>query len=342
MPFAFHFPAQIEEDIEINVPTTFKIDPKNINIDNEIFYYDYSSVNLSDNRIKLTYQFRSKANQVDVAQMPVFIHNVNKFFDEAAGYSLIYNPSLAKPSRFSWMMALIALLVFMLAIYLARKLYFNYDVPSQMNTFMSHKRIEGWLVLVAIGLIFSLVSYIYSLFFQSDYFDAKIIQAIFVQKEVNSEIWSLLVIVEMIIHVLFIVYVGLLIVLFFKRRTVLPGLMIILYISIFVYNLGDHIIAAKVLNQTHVDPKTIFLIAGNFIGAVIWIPYFLYSNRVKNTFVVQIRKASITHTEQSPEADESIGHELISDSNSSAKPLETPVTDENTPVEDSAYDEEVY
>ncbi|RUA10372.1 MAG: hypothetical protein DSY83_17925, partial [Flavobacteriia bacterium] len=93
---------------------------------------------------------------------------------------------------------------------------------------------------------------------------------------------------ELAINLALLVFAVLLIILYFKKRTSLPKLIIILYASSLIFPILDLILYNALFPQELMDAsddqETYTQISRSFISAAIWIPYFLVSKRVKNTF----------------------------------------------------------
>ena len=97
-------------------------------------------------------------------------------------------------------------------------------------------------------------------------------------------------------NIALLVFAALLIILYFKKRTSLPKLIVIMYASSFVIPILDLVLYnalfPKDLLDAADDQETYTQIFRGFISAAIWIPYFLVSERVKNTFT-KVRETEI-------------------------------------------------
>jgi hypothetical protein len=147
--------------------------------------------------------------------------------------------------------------------------------------------IGGWLVLVAIGLVVSPFVVIYGIYNTPEFFDKKTIEVIFNQDVHDSLSWAFIIIAEMIYNMVNLVFIGLLLILFFTRRTILPRLIIIFYAQTFIFRVFDYYLANVFLNTDIPDNDSLKSVFQSLFAAMIWIPYFLYSKRVKNTFVFE-------------------------------------------------------
>ncbi len=137
--------------------------------------------------------------------------------------------------------------------------------------------IGGWLILVGIALIsiplqhvYSLVHYILPLLTSDRY------AFMFLRYPALKP----LVMCELIVSLVFLAYMVMLNVLFYRKMRPFPYLYIV-YISMsLIFGVVDHLGTQAVLHNS--SPK---LVIQMFIFACIWIPYLLLSQRVKLTFI---------------------------------------------------------
>jgi hypothetical protein len=106
----------------------------------------------------------------------------------------------------------------------------------------------------------------------------------------NSEayhfLWGPILIGEITFKIFFFVFSIFLLVILFKKKAYFPKLMITYYIAntscmIIFYYLAELIPA---IAETP-DPESTKELVRTIIGSIIWVPYFIVSKRVKNTFV---------------------------------------------------------
>lgn len=285
MPFKLIFPAHVVEQIEINLPESWQVKPNSKLVNDPAYFFTYTSSGTAS-QIRLYYEYKSLSDHIDLSKIDEHVKGINTLLDEFSGYQLIYDTTGAKPFNFSWLMGLIALVVLLVSSYFAVRVYFNYDLPSQSDTFLKTE-IGGWLVLIAINLIISPIYIIYGLFVTNTFFDTKTIEIIFNQSTSDSHLWSMLLILELVYNVFIVVFLVLLLVLFFKRRTILPRMIMAYYALSFIVNTIDYILARQILNTGFENTDSGKSMGQSFIIAAIWIPYFIYSNRVKRTFTVK-------------------------------------------------------
>lgn len=146
----------------------------------------------------------------------------------------------------------------------------------------------GWLIIPLIGLIIAPIRILLSLFqeylpiFQNGSWDILIDPT----SDYYHPLWGPLVVSEMVINIGFAIFCGYLIYLFFAKHRLFPKLYIIYLSTNLVFIISDTYLASLipgVVDQRNsgIDRELIRTIT----TAAIWIPYFLTSKRVKNTFV---------------------------------------------------------
>jgi hypothetical protein len=98
---------------------------------------------------------------------------------------------------------------------------------------------------------------------------------------------------ELVYNSIQLVFIALLLVSFFKRRTIFPTLAIVFYLITLIFLIADNWIVS-VLQSTDVTSEeneaSLKEIVRSCISTAIWIPYLLQSKRVKHTFVKRVTK----------------------------------------------------
>ena len=90
------------------------------------------------------------------------------------------------------------------------------------------------------------------------------------------------VIAEFLVNIAFLCFSLILLYLFFKESRLLPNLIIIFYVFTAVFVITDILIGSIVIG-TPIEFDGVSISA--IVSALIWIPYFKFSKRVKQTFV---------------------------------------------------------
>lgn len=136
--------------------------------------------------------------------------------------------------------------------------------------------IAGWLILPAIGLVLGPIGIIYSLFLSFMMFGGGVLD------DLSSEYpgASAAIIGQQRIQIVFLWCVIWVAVLFFCKKRITPKA----FIALLTANLIISIIIESWNSSVFWEPFEIGDIIKSIVGCAIWIPYFLVSKRVKNTF----------------------------------------------------------
>ncbi len=155
-----------------------------------------------------------------------------------------------------------------------RKKWGNNEYPD-----MGPEGIGGWLILPAIGLLIApFTAYLscyelLQILSEGDFEGAEIIYPGI----------TLYVIIDLTVFLLLLIYQLVTLTAFFLKKPYTPTLMIINYLVGLFISISTNIWGTALMNS---DPNLALIsIMPNFIGTLIWVPYFLFSKRVKNTFV---------------------------------------------------------
>lgn len=151
-----------------------------------------------------------------------------------------------------------------------------------------YRGIGGWLILPTIGLIIAPIRL--SLFVFKD------LLPIFTQgywsvlttpgSEVYHHLWAPLLIFEAVGNIGFIIFAIIVMVYLFTKSRLLPRMIIAFMILNLLFVIADFFLAnmiPAVAEQR--DIADLKELVRTFIGTVIWVPYFLFSKRVQQTFV---------------------------------------------------------
>lgn len=146
----------------------------------------------------------------------------------------------------------------------------------------------GWLILPAIGLFLTPVRILTYLgrdllpLFQDGSWEMLTTPG----SEFYHHLWAPLIVFEIVGNLSFAIFAVVLIFLFFGKSHRFPALMIAFLLANLAFILSDLLLVGFIpgLGEA-VDAEIYGEIARGVVGAAIWVPYFLVSKRVKNTFV---------------------------------------------------------
>ena len=300
MPYYIKYPSHINHEIIISLPEKWNVSPENKKLGSDAYKYHYN-VEYDNQKIKINHNYKTLKNHITPEETKTFIRDHQKILNNLS-YQLTYNTNyLESNSETSSILILFSISILLISTFFAYKIYYNYNIPAKNINGVSQE-IGGWLVLVAIGLVFTPIRLLYDVLknFQ-DFFGINTWAYISLDHSSFSELFlSLLIIFELIYNSTFFVFSILIILLFFKRRTILPSIIIIFYTSTFIFLSLDSILAFNLNESLYSEIEKMQAykeIGTSFIKVAIWVPYFLFSKRVKSTFTERInpeKKKSVT------------------------------------------------
>ncbi|REK77036.1 DUF2569 domain-containing protein [Paenibacillus paeoniae] len=145
----------------------------------------------------------------------------------------------------------------------------------------------GWLVVVQIGLYVTIIASFFQFMGSVSIFGDGSWELL-TQKgsAMYHALWKPLILFEVIYHVLFFAFWIYIIVCFYSKKAILPRLMIIYFSSFLIVGVIDYALLLQIpLAKSLDDGSTIFELVRSAGVCLIWIPYFIRSIRVKNTFI---------------------------------------------------------
>lgn len=154
----------------------------------------------------------------------------------------------------------------------------NEVLDYQQHTAPRPDNINGWLLLPMIGMFITPIFAISSLI--------TLINAADNINLVDSTI-QMIAIIEGIGNIIFIIFPIYILINFFQHKKITPKLFIFFYIFSLVINL-TMLVLLNSSNSGSLDTSNELIEQAikSFIVASIWIPYFIYSDKVKRTFVL--------------------------------------------------------
>ncbi|MFN8335138.1 MAG: DUF3857 domain-containing protein [Cyclobacteriaceae bacterium] len=278
-PYRLTYPLLFKHETVVKLPESWNAENDSRKIESD-YYRFYNSVTNSDNEIRIVNEYETKVNEVPAEFVDTFVNDHEKMLSEL-NYMLNYNKALTGQSSDgkSTPFPIITLLIATAAgIWLVLRLN-KFNPPSHVEYGTS---IGGWLILPAIGLCISPFRDVYTLVqAENNFFNGGIWTALYTSGQHGL---LLLLTLELTYNILSLFFTGLLIMLFFQRRTSLPRLIIFFY----AISLGITVFDEVAVLLISGEPVTSSEIIKPAVAATIWIPYFAFSQRVKETFTVRL------------------------------------------------------
>lgn len=309
MPYALSFPFDYTQIIEVKFPHAIPITEETKTITDPHFKYTYDFKNEGGNSIALLYyHFETLKNTVQPEDSYGYFTKIDDF-KQTNAYYFNWNPNPdesfeAIESNMNWVLLFLAIVGSIGFLFLCLFLYKKDVEPKHEAEFA--QQIGGWLILILISMILSLLLNTYQIF-TSGYFNlAGWIELTTPGKSSYHPMWAPCIIFELIFKLGFVAFVILLLVLFKERRSSFPGLYILLLAANIVFMLFELFITYKMPKVDANDTSSEILngFVRSIISGAIWIPYMLKSWRVKETFAftydVSKQKKLVTDTTETP------------------------------------------
>ncbi len=145
----------------------------------------------------------------------------------------------------------------------------------------------GWLIIVCLGLFFTIISItsLLSTIYIPFFFDGTWEILTTPGSEAYHELIGPILIYEMVGNTLIMLLAGILIFLFFTKSPAFPKLAIVYFAGSLLF-VGLDLVLVGLIPAVVASggTKTAQALIRSMVGAAVWIPYMLFSKRVKNTF----------------------------------------------------------
>jgi len=146
----------------------------------------------------------------------------------------------------------------------------------------------GWLVLVQIGLYGTLLLAVVQLFVYAIPSYAADTWTTLTSKdsELYHVLWGPLIAFETVYNIVLIAFCLYILFQFYTKKRMLPRLMIILYAGSLLFGVIDYVLMLQIPVARELDDGSLMRdMVRSALTCLIWIPYFMRSERVQNTFV---------------------------------------------------------
>jgi len=293
MPLELSFPRERVVHTEIDLPREFNLS----NFTNTITG-PASELHIQrtyvDRRMTLDYRYQSLTNFVPLSLMADHFYSLDRM-ESAIGYSLIWqNMDTSGTNQFNWpIFLLIAFYSLLLAI--GAVLVYRFQCLSSGHILQAPPVIEsnvsglgGWLILIGLGLVFSLFRLVFLVIQTLNVFSLWKWQALTTPGGISYQpAMAPVLIFELLGQLTTLTLCLFTLVLFFQKRRVFPRWFIGMLVFNLIFIFLDAVAVKGLLHSS--KPQTGITLTRNLtravIGCSIWIPYMCVSRRVKSTFV---------------------------------------------------------
>jgi transglutaminase-like putative cysteine protease len=281
-PLAINFPKDIHHAFEIVFPDNWDLETSDDYISSPYFYFSSKSSS-SGNVCNIDYHLNGYKNSVPPENTGNFLSDIKKIDSKFSGMVFTYNPSLVKTS-FSFglffMFVMFLVLLIILIVWLYRK------KGSITETHLFSKTLGGWLILPVLGLFLTPVSNLISLITGNLFDSSTYAYYTTVTSSDYHVLWEPFWVLNLLVHAAYLVFPVLILVLIFRYDRRVPVYMIYFYaVNVFLNILMFILIKSINTSDISLLSECIKDLVRSIIIGSVWIPYFIYSSRVKETFV---------------------------------------------------------
>ena len=303
MPFHLSHPRACIQVLRFEFPTRLELNNAYSVVTNPAFDFSIREES-TDTSTEVTYHYKSRLNHVTAAQTAKYLADIKaaqdqssyffalpasyqvKSIEEIASSNVVTTAENARPV---WILVIVSMVSFIASTLFCVVVY-SWDPESRKSansSFYGVSGISGWLLMVSLGVVLSPLFFAWSWYASIQDINADDWAAL-TQKGSTSyhTLWEPVVVLDLVWLAASLPFSLLFVVLFFKHRTSYPLLqgvdwiLIILLCSAraWVYDVLPNVDKAIVSeNSTN--------LIRNVIHALIWIPYLVVSDRVRNTFI---------------------------------------------------------
>lgn len=284
-PLALDHPLDIEQTTEVLLPETFSLKADVTEVSDPAFSFERKVTSVAGTKVTIKDHFRSLADHVDSTDVARYAANI-ELARNALGYSLYKRAALPSASpwqQMNWPMVLVAVLVLALAIWASVRIHGYDPVPRPAVDAIHLRGIQGWLVILALVMVTWPMRLVWDL--------REIIPSYSAQTwadlttsgaEHYDPMWAPTLLFELIANIVQVVFVFLTAVLFFRKRSSAPRILIAVFWGSLAAQVLDLLLSRQLPQAVHAQWRELVRAA---IGSGLWTAYLLRSRRVRATFV---------------------------------------------------------
>ncbi len=275
----FHF---IQESV-VHLPEAWNVAPEEKKVETDELFY-HGTVGGAGDKVYVSYTYTQRKKEVSAERVTTFLKDYQTVENDWMFY-LSYQPPL-EGFKLDTIAVIFAVLIMGVGGFLGWRLYVGYD-PAAWR-FAENKAIGGWLILPTIGITLAPVRLLIE-FMEVDFFNQHVWTSLEYQGLKSVMVFSF------VVNIALFVYVWIVLVHFYARRTSLPMLITFFYAANLFIVVVDHYLSLKVL-QLPASELGYRDIGNALLSACIWIPYFRFSERAKSTFCKTYEHQSVRLT----------------------------------------------
>ncbi|HKC66717.1 MAG TPA: DUF3857 domain-containing protein [Bacteroidia bacterium] len=290
MPIYLDYPVDIKQSTKVILPEDWTIKADEHSVHNEFIDFSYNLKN-EKNIVEIQTSYKSLTNQIPAKQAKGFINLLDNLLENNSGIMVTYNKDVAeKSSNYSINWLLLIIFILFLAVYVFLAFYIYRKKPKTLpldenGIEIKHETLGGWLILPLIGLILTPFLCAATIF-NNNYFNLNTWNILTVSgSSAYNPLWAPGLVLELLLTTLVLVFSIMLCVMFFTYDKRTPKFMIAFLILKVVVELVSllFLLAIPAVDEKTIEDTSSALVK-LVIAAAVWIPYFITSERCKETF----------------------------------------------------------
>jgi transglutaminase-like putative cysteine protease len=279
-PRMLNYPCAIDFTTQIVLPGGWNVDDSNTDIIRDGYAFKAKTWAMNDT-LYLNYKFNYLSNFLPVDKLDEYAADVKQIKNVELGYTFSYAPNGASTFKLNYWMVL-AVVIFVLIIGgLAFKIYHTETPEILFEPGATFMPLGGWPIFIAIGLGFTATAIFISLaegtYFNLARWDAHIANT-------NRNAFRVFFTFEVLGNTFLLCYSIFCLILLLNKRDILPRYIIGFYLAGLAFFILEFVFSDIVLKKTSTEAVSPVIRA--VIASAIWIPYFMRSERVAQTFIV--------------------------------------------------------
>ena len=288
-PFALDFPLHYEHTIRLDLPKPWIVENEEKEITGPGFRFNLATRYFDKSAI-FRYTYQTTQDHVAASPTAEFIRKQDQVIN-ALGYSLTYNQrGTVLPERINWLMVLLGLLGAAGTAWGVKWLYYHYDPEPVVVPSGNDRQIGGLLPLFALFLLTRALLHLVHIL-GTQYFDWHQWETITSETSVGyNPTQATLLVAQLFYYTAMIGFCGVLVLLLVRRRSSVPNLVAAFYgVSIVWVSLETYLMWDMKIFTGPDWGKNIADLFWLVISGAVWVPYFRFSRRAKETFVETLR-----------------------------------------------------
>lgn len=278
-PIATSYPYELHHSIRVKIPLNWNIDFQTETIDRPAYTFKYR-VSIDNDVFALDHDFKFNKDHIAPDEIAQYDKDSKRMLNDLLSYSFTYTPGSGQTyTGVKYSAILLLLAVIAGAVYMGKKVY-QTPTASYAHLHPTPRTVGGWLIIPILGLIITPIQLGYSII-DTGYFRDAIWHA-YDHKPISMA-FNMILWMELIVNTCIICYAVFCLVLVYNKRDILPKHIIRMYGGIMVAVIVDNILTNLLLPDTTQSYKDVFR---SIFTVCIWVPYFLKSMRVQETFTV--------------------------------------------------------